>query len=70
MRKSLDDMSDGGKGELALALLLWKDFKAAGKFDPDLVLQMYELADMLGVRAQLEKLLHKVLAPFKITLDL
>lgn len=67
--RSLDDLSDGGRRELALALLLWKDFKADGKFDPDLVLQMYELADVLGVRTQLEQLARELLVPFKITLD-
>jgi hypothetical protein len=54
-----------GKQDLALALLLWKDFKADGKTNPTATLQMFEFSDMLGVRAELEGLLTK-LPPFKI----
>jgi hypothetical protein len=54
-----------GKQELALALLLWKDFKWDNGIDPMITLQMFELADMLGVRLELEGLLTK-LPPFKI----
>ena len=53
------------KEELALALILWKDFKWDNGVDPMTTLQMFEFADMLGVRLELEGLLTK-LPPFKI----
>lgn len=62
----LEDLSDDGKQELALALLLWKDFKADGKFDIELYMMMIELATMLGVKKELEFLISQ-LPPFKIT---
>jgi len=61
------ELSQDGKEELALALLLWKDFKCQGKFSIDFNIQMLKLADGLGVRKGLDELLHKVVFPFKIT---
>lgn len=60
MAHKLEDLSEGGREELALALILWKDFKSAGKFDSDVTLMALEFADLLGVRAQMEKLLPKL----------
>lgn len=60
-----EQLSDAGKEELAIALVLWKDFKAQGKFDPDVALQMFSLADHLGIRKETEKMLAK-LPPVKI----
>lgn len=63
------ELSEDGKKELALALLLWKDFKCQGKLDIDLYKQMLSLADYIGVRKELDDLLKKVLWRFKITMD-
>lgn len=62
------DLSQDGKEELALALLLWKDFKCNGRFDVDFNLQMLGLADHVGVRPELEVLIKKCLFPFRITM--
>jgi hypothetical protein len=59
-------LSQDGKEELALALLLWKDFKTQGKPDMDIALQMFKLADTLGVKKELEDLIPKV-PPLKWT---
>ena len=56
----MTDLSDAGKEEVALALILWRDFKSQGRFEPEIVKQMLELARYLGVSAQLEALLSKV----------
>jgi hypothetical protein len=58
-------LSDAGKEELALALLLWKDFKCQGVMSVEIGLQMFRLADTLGVRNELDNLLRK-LPPFEI----
>ena len=60
------ELSQGGKEELALALLLWKDFKCQGKMDVGIYKQMLQLADHLGVSQELEALIKKVLFPFEI----
>ena len=57
--------SQAVKEELALALVLWKDFKSAGKFDMDIAIQFLALADYLGVRKEAEAMLSK-LPPVKI----
>ena len=62
------ELSKDGKEELALALLLWKDFKCQGKVDLEFYKQMLLFADHLGVRAELGELIRKVLVPFKITM--
>lgn len=51
------ELSEAGKEELALALLLLKDFKSQGKMDLDVTIMVIGLADHLGVRAQFDKLL-------------
>jgi len=63
------ELSKEGKKELALALLLWKDFKCQGKVDIDFYKQMIQFADYLEVRQELEVLIREVLVPFRITLD-
>jgi hypothetical protein len=60
------ELSDAGKQELALALLLLKDFKCDGRFDVDVTMMILELVDNLGVRAQFDALMPKV-PPMKIT---
>ena len=65
--KTLEQLTDDGRQELALALLLWKDFKCQGKTDLKIYQQTLELAEMLGVKKELEELIRK-LPPIKITL--
>ena len=56
----MKQLSDAGKEELALALILWKDFKSNGRFDLDITKIVFELAENLGVKAEFEKLLSKI----------
>jgi hypothetical protein len=56
----LDQLTEAGKEELALALLLWKDFKCDGTFNLDVTRQALEFAEMLGVKSQFEALMPKV----------
>ena len=53
-------LTENAKKELALALILWKDFKTEGKFDPELSLQAMKMADYLDVRAQYDSLLSQI----------
>lgn len=62
------ELAEGGRREVALALLLWKDFKCQGKMDIDIFKQMFELADYLEVRNELETLNREILFPFEIKL--
>lgn len=64
---TLDSLTDAGKEELALALFLWKEFKADGKFDPEITVGALKMAQMLGVVAEFETILSKI-PPLKITL--
>jgi hypothetical protein len=59
-------LSDAGREELALALLLWKDFKSQGGMDVDIVRTALGLADHVGVKDEFEKMMSK-LPPMKIT---
>ncbi len=52
-------MTKEGKQELALALLLWRDFKA-DNFDMTVVRQMYEMAEELGISRELGEMMPKV----------
>lgn len=54
------------KQELALALLLLKDFKSDGKFDVDIAIEIFDLADYLDCKKELESLMSK-LPPMKIS---
>ena len=67
MAHTLNQLSDGGRQELALALLLWKDFKCQGKLDLEIYLQAVSFAEMLGVKDKFEELMKK-LPPMKIEL--
>ncbi len=49
-----------GKEELALALLLWRDFKSQGRYDVEIIKQMFEFADHLGIRQELDKMMVKL----------
>ncbi|GAG56037.1 unnamed protein product [marine sediment metagenome] len=58
-------LSKAGKEELAVALVLWKDFKTEGKMDIGITRQAIAFANMLGIRAEYEDMLIK-LSPMKI----
>ncbi len=60
-------ISDAGKSELALALILWKSFKSDHKMDIDIFSQALKLADYIGVREEFDELDRKLLIPFNIT---
>lgn len=49
-------MNDPIKQELALMVLLWRDFKGQGKFDPAIVIQAIRFAKMFGIEKEYEKL--------------
>jgi hypothetical protein len=59
-------LSQVGKEELALALLLWKDFKTQNNLDPEITLQMFKLSETLGVTKELTDLIPKI-PPLKWT---
>ena len=59
------ELSSAGKEELALALVLWKDFKTQGKWDVQITRQALEFADRLNVRKEYDALLIK-LPPMRI----
>jgi hypothetical protein len=59
------ELSEAGKEELALALLLLKDFKSQGKMDLEVSMMVIGLADHLGVRSQFDKLMP-IVPPMKI----
>ncbi len=57
-------MNDAAKEELALALLLWKDFKTQDNPGPGVDIKiatdMFTFAKLLGVQAELEALIPKL----------
>lgn len=61
----MPELSEAGKEELALALLLLKDFKSQGRFDAEVTLSVLKLAQHLDVLSQYEKLLSQ-LPPMRI----
>jgi hypothetical protein len=56
----LSNLTGAGKEELALALILWKDFKSQGKMDIDIMKQTVKFTDMLGITKEFQKMLSKV----------
>lgn len=58
-------LTQTGKEELALALILWKDFKAQGKLDIEITRQALQFADNLGISQEYDKLNIRV-PPMKI----
>ena len=59
------ELSEGGRQELALAFLLWKDFKSQGKMDLKIMQQAASFAKEYGVSKEFDELLIK-LPPLKI----
>lgn len=62
------ELSEAGREQVALALILLKDFKRdpANPVDVELFKMIYGLAEVLGVRAEFDRILP-VLPPMKIT---
>ncbi len=54
------ELSSAGREEVALALILLRDFKSEGRFDVDVTRTILVLADHLGVRAEYERLLPHI----------
>ena len=54
------ELSDAAKDELALALLLLKDFKCNGRFDLEVTMMVFRLAEHLGVKEHLDRMLTKL----------
>lgn len=53
-------LSDEALEDIAFALLLLKDFKAQGKFDPEVTIYIYNLVKALNVSAEYDRLLSKI----------
>lgn len=49
-----------GREELALALLLLKDFKTKGEWDPELTAQILRFAEALGILKEFNDLINKL----------
>jgi hypothetical protein len=58
-------LTDAGKEDLALALILLKDFRTDGKFDSDYTIKMIEFAKHLGILDEYNRMLSRV-PPMKI----
>lgn len=58
-------LSKNGREDVALALILLKDFKCQGKMDVDVTMQVHRLAEFLGVEAEMNALIPKI-PPLKI----
>lgn len=53
-------LSEGGRDQVALALIFLKDFKSEGKMDIETITSIIGLADHLGVRAEYDKLISQI----------
>ncbi|MGL5064679.1 MAG: hypothetical protein ACRC62_32250 [Microcoleus sp.] len=53
-------LSKEGKEDIALALILLKDFKTNGKFDVEATKAIIELAQYLGVYEEYNELISKI----------
>ena len=51
------ELSEAGREQIALALVLLKDFKTEGRFDIDINTMVIELAQHLGVMKEYEKVM-------------
>ncbi len=59
------ELTQVDKEELALALILWKEFKYSGKIDIGIYAKFSNMAEMLGVKKEAEELLRQI-PPLKI----
>lgn len=53
----MKQLNEDGKNQVAVALILLKDWKCKGKFDVDITIMILGLADHLGVRTEYDKLM-------------
>lgn len=53
-------ITEEGKKELAVALILWKDFKSNGKFDLDVTKQMLEFSKHLGIEKETQEMMSQL----------
>lgn len=61
----LQNLTVAAKQELALAILLWKDFKSDGEFDVEITFTALKFCKMLGIQDEFEELLVQ-LPPMEI----
>jgi uncharacterized protein YihD (DUF1040 family) len=54
------------KEEVAIALLLWRDYKSQGIQDLNIITLMFKIAKAIGVSKELEDMMSKF-PPMKIT---
>ena len=59
------ELNEAGRQQVALALILLKDYKTGGVFDIESSLMVIELADHLGVRKEYDELMP-VVPPMRI----
>lgn len=59
------ELSEAGREQVAMGLILLKDWKSGGKIDIELMKLILGLADHLGVRKEFDFLLAKI-PPMKI----
>ena len=62
----LEELSEAGREELALAIYLWKEFKSQGSLDVDIMRKALEFCKMLGVEKQWDKVSKQILVPIEI----
>ena len=60
-------LTQAGKEELALAILLWKDFKSQGKMDVEIMKQAQEFAKNLKIEQEFHAL-HSQMPAMEIKL--
>jgi len=60
-----NELNESGKEQIALALILLKDYKTGGKMDVEITKMVIELAQHLEVLDQYNKLLP-IIPPMKI----
>lgn len=54
------ELSEAGREQVAMALILLKDWKSGGKIDVELMKVIFGLADHLGVRMEFDFLVTKI----------
>lgn len=54
------ELSEAGKHELALGLILWNDYQSKGQFKMDVSIRMFELARHVDITDHVQRLLGKV----------
>lgn len=60
MAKTKIALTEEGKRELAVALVLWKDFKDQGKMDIEVMKSVVKFAEIIDVTAEFQEMLSKM----------